>query len=240
LIPARGSSLWRRHRTGGAATLQRQDLETMLLYGLTLSPFVRKTNAFILEKGLDVELRPVRPGDPDAAFCAASPLGKIPGFRDGDFTISDSSAIITYLDVKHPEPCLIPASAEARARTVWFEEFADTVLNACVGKIFMNRVVMPKLMGQPGDQAAADACEADELPRYFAYLEAAVPASGFLVEDRVTLADLAVASPFVNFAHAGVAIDPARYPNLTRYLAGVHARPSYAGMIAAETAMLGG
>jgi glutathione S-transferase len=212
----------------------------MLLYGLSLSPFVRKTNAFILEKGLNVEVRPAPPGDADPAFRAASPLGKIPGFKDGDFTISDSTAIITYLDVKHPEPNLIPTSAESRARTIWFEEFADTVLNACVGKVFMNRVVMPKLMGQPGDQAVADACEADELPRYFTYLEGVVPASGFLVEDRVTLADLAVASPFVNFAHANVAIETATYPKLTRYLAGIHARASFAGMIAAEKAMLGG
>jgi glutathione S-transferase len=214
--------------------------QTMLLFGVTLSPFVRKTNAFILEKSLDAEIRPVRPGDTDPTFRAVSPLGKIPGFRDGDFTISDSTAIITYLDMKHPEPNLIPATAEARARTIWFEEFADTVLNPCVGKIFMNRVVMPKLMGQPGDQAAADACEADELPRCFAYLEGVVPASGFLVEDRVTLADLAVASPFVNFAHADVAIDPAIYPKLTGYLASIHARASFAGMIAAEKAMLGG
>ena len=212
----------------------------MLLLGSTLSPFVRKTNAFILEKGLDVEVRQVPPGDADPAFRAASPLGKIPGFKDGDFTISDSTAIITYLDVKHPEPNLIPTSAEARARTIWFEEFADTVLNACVGKIFMNRVVMPKLMGQAGDQAAADACEADELPRYFAYLEGVLPPSGFLVEDRVTLSDLAVASPFVNFAHASVAINAATYPKLTRFLGSIHARASFAGMIAAEKAMLGG
>ncbi len=212
----------------------------MLLFGMTLSPFVRKTNAFILEKGLEVEVRPILPGDADPMFCAASPLGRIPAFQDGDFAISDSTAIITYLDVKHPEPELIPQSAAARARTIWFEEFADTVLTACVGKIFFNRVVQPKFMRQPGDQAAADACEADELPRYFAILEAAIAPSGFLVEDRLTLADLAVASPFVNFAHARVVIDPATYPKLTRYLAALHDRPSFAGMIAAETAMLAG
>ena len=212
----------------------------MLLFGSPLSPFVRKTNAFILEKGLQAEVRPVRPGDTDPVFRAISPLGKIPGFRDGDFAISDSTAIITYLDVKYPDPNLVPTSAEARARTIWFEEFADTVLNACVGKIFMNRVVMPRLMGRAGDQAAADTCEADELPGYFAYLEGVIPASGFLVEDRITLADLAVASPFVNFAHAGVVIDAATYPKLTRYLASLHARASFAGMIAAEKAMLGG
>lgn len=212
----------------------------MLLFGSTLSPFVRKTNAFILEKGLAVELHQVRPGDADPAFRAASPLGKIPGFKDGDFTISDSTAIITYLDTKHPEPRLIPTNAEARARTIWFEEFADTVLSPCVGKIFFNRVVMPKFMGQPGDNATADACEAEELPRYLSYLDGALPASGFLVEDRLTLADIAVASPFVNFAHAAVTIEAGTYPTLKRYLANIHARASFAGMIEAETAMLGG
>ena len=212
----------------------------MMLLGSTLSPFVRKTNAFILEKGLDVELQQVAPGNADPTFRAASPLGKIPGFKDGEFTISDSTAIITYLDVKHPAPGLIPAEAETRARTIWFEEFADTVLAPCVGKVFFNRVVAPKFMGQPGDQAAADKCEAEELPQYFAYLESALPESGFLVEDRITLADLAVASPFVNFAHAGVAIDSETYPKLTQYLGKIHARPSFAGMIAAEKAMLGG
>jgi len=212
----------------------------MILFGSTLSPFVRKTNAFIQEKGLNVDLRQVRPGDTDPAFRLASPLGKIPAFNDGAFSISDSTAIITYLDAKHPEPNLIPASPEGRARAIWFEEFADTVLGPCVGKIFFNRVVMPKMMGQPGDQAAADACEADELPRYFAYLEGVLPASGFLVEDRITLADLAVASPFVNYAHANVTIDPATYPKLTKYLAAIHARASFAAMIAGEKAMLGG
>jgi hypothetical protein len=40
-------------------------------------------------------------------------------------------------------------------------------------------------MGQPGDQAAADACEAEELPRYFTYLEGVLLASGFLVGRRI-------------------------------------------------------
>jgi glutathione S-transferase len=212
----------------------------MLLFGVSLSPFVRKTNAFILEKGLDVQVRSVRPGDADPTFRAASPLGMIPAFQDGDFMISDSSAIIAYLEAKQPEPNLIPAAAAARARVIWFEEFADTVLNACVGKVFGNRVVMPRLLGQPGNVAVADTCEADELPRYFDYLEGVIPASGFLVEDRMTLADCAIASPFVNFKHADVRIDTEIYPKLARYLAGIHQRASFAEMIAVETNMLRG
>ncbi|MBI1250494.1 MAG: glutathione S-transferase family protein [Alphaproteobacteria bacterium] len=212
----------------------------MQLYGSTLSPFVRKTQAVLLEKGLTAELKQVMPGGADPDFRALSPLGKIPAFRDGDFGISDSSAIIAYLEAKHPEPNLIPAAPAARAQVVWFEEFADSALSGCVGKVFRNRVVMPKFMGRPGNLEEADTCEAEEMPRYFAYLEGVLPASGYLVEDRLTLADLAVASPFVNFAHAGVTVDAGAYPKLAGFLERILGRPSFAGTIAAEKAMLGG
>ena len=85
----------------------------------------------------------------------ASPFGKIPGFRDGDFAISDSSAIIHYLEAVKPEPNLIPKDPKAGARAIWYDEFSDTILVACGGKIVFNRFVGPKLMGVPGDEAAA-------------------------------------------------------------------------------------
>ena len=87
----------------------------MILYGSSMSPFVRKTLAYISEKGLEVENKAVGIGDPDPAFREASPFGKMPGFRDGDFVISDSTAIITYLEAKYPAPALIPVDPASRA-----------------------------------------------------------------------------------------------------------------------------
>src|SRR5206468_4142503 len=136
----------------------------MIIYGSSLSPFVRKTLAYIAEKGLTVENQPTNPGSMDPAFRQASPFGRIPAFRDGDFAISDSSAIIAYLEAKHPEPPLIPAAAASRARTVWYEEFADTILIACAGKVFFNRIVAPRFLNQPGDEAVAAKAISDELP----------------------------------------------------------------------------
>jgi glutathione S-transferase len=133
---------------------------------------------------------------------------------------------------------MIPAEARARARTVWFDEFADTILFPVFVKLFVNRVVTPKFRGQPGDQAAADAAERDELPPLLAYLERTVPDSGFLVEDRLTLADLAVASPFINIAHAGFDLAASPYPKTAAYVAGIVARPSFAVHVAKETAIL--
>ena len=210
----------------------------MILYGAPLSPFVRKVLAYAAEKGIELELVPVGIGDPNPDFIACSPFGKMPGFRDGDFRISDSTAIITYLEAKFPEPAMLPADPAERARTIWFEEFADTIVTAAGGKIFFNRVVSPKFLGKPGDEEAAKQGEADLLPCYD-YLEGAIPASGYLVGDRLTLADIAVASPLVNTAHLGIVPDAAKYPKLTAWLAAIWARPGFATWIPRERKMLG-
>ena len=212
----------------------------MFVYGSTLSPFVRKVMAYGAEKGIALELKGVVPGSPDPEFRECSPFGKIPGFRDGDFTISDSSAIIAYLEAKQPEPALIPAEPKARARTVWYDEFADTILVTAGVKMFFNRIVSPRFLGQPGDLEAADKAEREELPPILDYIEKIAPTSGFLVEDRLTLADLAVAGPFVNFEHAGYKLDAGAYPKTAAYVGAILARPSFAPLIAAEKAMLGG
>jgi glutathione S-transferase len=208
----------------------------MIVYGNTLSPFVRKTLAFAAEKGIEVELVQAGMGAGPPEFKQASPFGKMPGFKDGDFLISDSTAIITYLEAKQPNPNLIPADPRARARTIWYEEFADTIAGACVGKVFFNRVVA-KLIGREGDMAAADESERVDFPLLVDYLESVVPASGFLVEDRITLADIAVASPFVNLGHAGCPVNAATHPKAAAYIDGILARPSYADMVARERAM---
>ena len=210
----------------------------MIVYGSSLSPFVRKVLAFAAEKGIEVELKPTGLGNKDPEFLEASPFGKMPGLRDGDFAISDSSAIVTYLDAVKPEPNLIPAEARARARTIWYDEYADTILFACGGKMFFNRIVAPRFLGQAGDEEIAAKAECDELPPLLAYLERVIPQSGYLVEDRLTLADISVASPFANLGHLDIVVDPDRYPKLSAYVGAMLARPSFASWIEREKAFL--
>lgn len=211
----------------------------MKLYGSSLSPYVRKVLAYAAEKGLELELVPAGLGHGGPEFEAASPFRKMPGFCDGEFRISDSSAIIAYLEAKYPEPELIPAAPEARARTIWFDEFADTILIAAGAAIFFNRIVAPRFLKMPGDEAAAAAAEANALPRALDYLETVVPdAGGFLVEGRLTLADLAVASPFVNLGHLEVVIDPARHGRTRAWVESMLARPSFSIWAERERAFL--
>lgn len=212
----------------------------MILYGVGLSPYVRKTLVALKEKGLAFEQQPVMPGDSSPSFRALSPFGKIPAFTDGDFSICDSTAILTYIEAKFPEKPLLPADPALRAKVIWYEEFADTILAAHVGAIFWNRVVAPRFMGQDGDLAAADKAEKEGLPPAFAYLEAQIPASNFLVGDTLTLADIAVVAHLVNLGYAGLQIDAATYPKLAGYVATIQARPAYIEALTAEKAMFGG
>jgi glutathione S-transferase len=210
----------------------------MIVYGASLSPFVRKVLAYGAEKGLELEHRPLGLGSDDPGFLKSSPFRKIPGFSDGDFAISDSSAIIHYLEAKYPEPALIPAEPEARARVVWFDEFADTILCACGAKMFFNRIVAPRFLGREGDLATADKAEKEELPPILDYLERTIPDGGWLVGDGITLADIAVATAFANFRHLGMTTDSARYPKVAAFAERMLARPSFAGWVEREAAFL--
>lgn len=218
----------------------------MILYGATLSPFVRKTLAYAHEKGVQMELRPGGMGRGGDEFAAASPLGKMPALRDpgaepdgSDFTISDSTAIIHYLEAKFPEPNLIPAAPADRARTVWFDEFGDTIVARISGATFFNRIVAPRFLKCEGNEAAALAAIDRELPPMMDYLERIAPApGGFLVAGRITLADLAVASPFFNLQESGVPLDAARWPRALAWVDSVLARPSFAPLVAQARAVL--
>lgn len=211
----------------------------MILYGSTLSPFVRKVMAFAGEKGVELEMRPTGFPNPAPDFCAASPFKKMPALQDGDYCLADSSAIIHYLEAKYPEPVLIPAEPRARGRTIWFDEFADTIFAACGTKMFFNRIVAPRFMKRPGDEAVAEAAERDELPPILDYLETVVPDDGvYLVGDSLTLADIAVAGPFANLRHLGIEFDRRRHPRTAAYVDRILARPSFSPWIERERALL--
>ena len=211
----------------------------MILYGSSMSPFVRKVLAFAGEKGIELEVRPVGIGDRDPGFRKASPFGQMPALADGDYHLADSSAIIHYLEAKHPDPPLIPTDPALRGTCIWYEEFADTILAACGARMFFNRIVAPVFLKRPGDLTAADAAERDELPKILDYIESVAPeGDNYLVGDSLSLADLAVCSPFANLMHLKVEPDRRRYPKTLAFTRRILSRPSFAEWIARESGFL--
>ncbi|MDF1817938.1 MAG: glutathione S-transferase family protein [Immundisolibacteraceae bacterium] len=206
------------------------------LIGAPLSPFVRKVRVYLEERGLPFESEPMVPGSEDPEFRKISPLGKIPGFVDGDFAVSDSSVIMAYLENKHG-PALCPTAPVDLARALWFEEYGDSAeFELFIAGIFFPQVVSPILHGTTPDAGAIQA-SVDRLPEVFDYLETQINGE-YLVGDQFTLADIGVVSPFVNLQYAGHQPDPARWPKLASYVAGILNRPSFQASMRDEAAML--
>ncbi len=221
-----------------------------VLYGVSPSPFVRKVRGALSEKGIEYELEAVMPGNTTERFRAISPLGKIPVYQDGDFTLPDSSVICAYLERTHPDPALYPTEAREYGRALWYEEYADTKLVEVIGPIFSQRVLQTIIFKQPCDEAIVERQLATLIPPVFDYLEQELEQQleqelegemrddRWLVGDSFGIADLSIGSMFVSLRHAKESVDHARWPRLGAYVDRVHARPSLAALIAEEEASL--
>lgn len=215
---------------------------TLIVYGSSLSPFVRKVRVVLAEKGIAYEHEQINPFAPPDWFLAISPLKRIPVLRDTDEsepnTLPDSSVICAYLEAKYPQPALYPSVPFARARALWFEEYADTQMMQNIGPgLFFERVVK-KLIGRECDETVVAVTLGEKLPSIFDYLEASVRGRKFLVGDGLSIADISIACMLVNFEHARERLDKARWPELVRYSAAMHARPSFQSSIAEERRFL--
>lgn len=208
------------------------------IIGAGLSPFVRKTRAFFAEKGIPYELEPLIPFGVSAEYKKKSPLGKIPCLEHDGRPLPDSSVICAYIERIQPQPALYPSDPWDYAQALWFEEYNDGALvGNAMAPIFQERVIK-KLMGGQPDEARVKEAQEKQLPVYCEYLEGQLGEKEYLVGGRLSIADLAVASPFVNLAHAGVTVDAKRFPKLAAYLERIHARPSYKALIEEERAAL--
>lgn len=210
------------------------------LIGSLISPFARKVAVVLSEKGLAYELDDVNPFAPPADFASVSPLGKIPVLRDGDRVVNDSTVICRYLERRQPQPPLYPADPYDCARAEWLEEYIDGGFQpVAAAKVFFPLVLAP-LLGRDGigdDEAAAVA--ASEFPPFFDYLSAELGESEFLVGESLTVADVTVASLFVNLRLSGVAPDGDRWPGLRSYVSRMHARESFRAVISPVVDLIG-
>lgn len=203
------------------------------LYGANASPFVRKVMAVLAIKQLDYEHIPSMPFSGDEELARVSPLSKVPALVDGDLNIADSKVICRYLEAAYPEVPVYPKDLQQRARADWLEEYGGTVLAESAAGIFFHRFMRPNVFKQPVDEEAVNKIINKTLPPILDYLESQVPPEGYIFGD-LTVADLAVASPFVNAGYAEYTIDTQKWPKLSTLVEQVKAHDAVAPLLQVE------
>ncbi len=191
---------------------------TMTLYGAPLSPFVRKVEMFLQLKGIECARNPVTPFALPEGYERINPLKRIPALEVDGRHLADSAVICRFLEDLHPAPQLIPSDPWLKARTGWLEKFADYELAPAITATAFRHRVLLKSMGTPYDEDAIAAALAERAPPLYRYLDEQIGDRAFLVGDRLTLADIAVVSQFMNAAFGRESPDPERWPRLAGYL----------------------
>lgn len=212
---------------------------SLLVYGVPLSPYVRKVRLALAEKSLAYQLEIVLPFDQPAWFKDINPLQRIPALKDGDVVLADSSVICHYLDDKFTDSVSLQGdNAEQRARVRWLEKYADYELAPLTTfTVFRQRILMPSFH-KPVDEAAISVALQEKLPPHFDYLAQCLGDGEFFVGDRLSVADLAFACQITNMGHGGEVLDAARWPNLAALYERLKARASMQAVLPGEQKIL--
>lgn len=99
------------------------------LHGLPLSNYYNIVKQSLLEKDIPFEEVPAPPSQ-EPTYLSCSPMGKIPCLETPDGFLSESQAILEYLEDTHPSPPLYPQDAYARAKVRELICIAELYLDA--------------------------------------------------------------------------------------------------------------
>ncbi len=209
---------------------------TYQIYWISGSSYSWRALLGLAIKGVDYEsgLLQVSEGEHKTPwFLEMNPRGKVPVLKDGNTVVYESLAILTYLDMKHPEPPLFGTTPEETAR-IWrtvseVESYLQPPASAMIEPIFFGGL---EKKVEEVKEAAKQAHE--ELGG----LEKALATSSFLAGEDVSAADV-VLFPVVQLLLRAMAKDEAtpldlgflpldeRYPSLAAWVKRVEALPGY-------------
>jgi maleylpyruvate isomerase len=199
----------------------------MILYDYFRSSAAYRVRIALNLKGLAAEHRFVhlRRGEQrDAAYLELNPQGLVPTLTIGHRRLTQSLAIIEYLEEKHPNPPLLPPGPEDRA---WVRSIALAI--ACDIHPLNNLRVL-KYLESP---LALDAPKRDEWYRHwiregFAAIEKQLAERGesrFCFGDTPSLADVCLVPQVANSRRLSVPLDP--YPRIRAIDAACLALPEF-------------
>jgi len=200
---------------------------------MILHDYFRSSAAYRLRialnlKGLSPERRFVhlRRGEQRApGYLEINPQGLVPTLIVGDLVLTQSLAIIEYLDETHPEPPLLPATPEDRA---WVRSIAQTI--ACdIHPIDNTRVMQYLEKTLQLDEATRNEWYAHWIRLGFEAIEtrlAARPLSRFAFGQAPGLADICIVPQVANAGRVKLPMAP--YPRIAAVNAACLEHPAFA------------
>ena len=155
----------------------------------------------------------------DPEYRKLSPLGQVPTFVDGDTVITDSTAALVYLAIKHGDERWLPRDAVGAARV-------QRWLSAASGEVYRGPVLARagRRFGRPVDLERAEA----ESKRLFKWMQQELADRTWLAADHATIADIAMYS-YVRVSDEGE-LDLAPYPAILRWLEDVEKLDGFEAM----------
>jgi glutathione S-transferase len=161
-------------------------------------------------------------------YCVVNPSRCVPVLEDGDFRLAESSAILKYLadTVRSPH---YPADLRKRARVNERMDWFNTGLYRDLGYGIIYPQVLPHLkLADESAQRAAMAASRERAKSWLTVLDTHIIGAGhdFVCGNDITIADFfGVAMLTVGEV---VRLDYSAYPNITRWIRTMKARPSWA------------
>jgi glutathione S-transferase len=187
----------------------------MLLYvdSQFVSPYAMSAFVALHEKCLPFEIKTLdlsAGATHEPAYAQTSLTQRIPTLVDGDFALSESSAIAEYLDEVYPGPTLYPTSPTARARARQVQSWLRSDLMP-IRQERSTEVIFYRPVSQPLSAAAQAAAL-----KLFAAANELLAHGGDYLFDRWTIADVDLALMLNRLVLNGDTVPPmlARYARL--------------------------
>jgi maleylpyruvate isomerase len=186
----------------------------MKLHGYFRSSAAYRVRIALNLKGLGAEHLPhhLRKGEQrDPAYLAINPQGLVPTLQDGGAIITQSLAIIEWLEETHPEPPLLPKDPLRRAKV---RAFAMAL--ACDTHPLQNLKVLTRLreLGLPQEQVTGWAAWANREGLAACESLIAGEAGPYCFGEAPSMADLCLVPQLANARRFGV--DLAAFPRLLK------------------------
>jgi glutathione S-transferase len=164
-----------------------------MLFGAAGSPCVRAARLALEEKGVPYEFMAINPGSlKEPENLARHPFGRMPSFEHDGFKLYETQAIMRYVDQAFPGPALQPAEPRRAARMNQIMGIVDWyVFPMASSAITFERLVAPRLLGRPADEARV-AAAVPQARKCLGAIEALMDEGPYLTGAALSLADLMV------------------------------------------------